>query len=472
MNGRALAAVVIAGLVSACGSGPVAQRTGSLQSAWVQLGPDGRPVARAITTAGTCPDIVLDGVRSAMDARAEPATAPPRPTLSGPADSKPSVFDVLSCEKQFVAATVSVVVDGQPLPAVRAALRRIVVVGDTGCRLKLPTFFQRCNDAERWPLQKVAEAAAAAKPDLVIHVGDYHYRENACPLGNAGCAGSPWGYGWDTWDADFFQPAKRLLAAAPWIMVRGNHESCFRGGQGWQRFLDPAPFDARRSCDDPANDVIADFGEPYAVPLSGDMQFIVFDSSNSVTRPLVPGEPLYVRYLAQLEQVDKLAQAKPSNIFLNHHPILGFAPAPPVAGQPEVYPGNEGLQFAMRKLHTDALFPASVQVTIAGHTHLFEAVNFSSGQPAQIVSGNAGSAVDFSLADPLPPGAVPAPGAVVQSIVSTNRFGFLTLDRGDAPGRWHIQAWDLEGEVMAQCGLVGRQISCSPATLPQASVGP
>jgi hypothetical protein len=50
---------------------------------------------------------------------------------------------------------------------------------------------------------------------------------------------SPWGYGWDTWKADFFDPAQALLKAAPWVMVRGNHETCTRAGQGWWRFLDP-----------------------------------------------------------------------------------------------------------------------------------------------------------------------------------------------------------------------------------------
>ena len=57
--------------------------------------------------------------------------------------------------------------------------------------------------------------ARSWKPDLVIHVGDYHYRENACPKDIAGCRDSPWGYGWDAWDADFFVPARPLLAAAP-----------------------------------------------------------------------------------------------------------------------------------------------------------------------------------------------------------------------------------------------------------------
>ena len=48
---------------------------------------------------------------------------------------------------------------------------------------------------------------------------------------------------WDVWRADFFAPAESLLAAAPWIFDRGNHEECARGGRGWVRALSPATFD-------------------------------------------------------------------------------------------------------------------------------------------------------------------------------------------------------------------------------------
>ncbi len=77
----------------------------------------------------------------------------------------------------------------------------------------------------------------------MIHVGDYVYRETPCPEGNTTCAGSPWGYGWDVWNADFFEPAAPLLANAPWLVVRGNHENCARAGEGWLRFLDPLPME-------------------------------------------------------------------------------------------------------------------------------------------------------------------------------------------------------------------------------------
>src|SRR5262249_9219466 len=51
------------------------------------------------------------------------------------------------------------------------------------------------------------------RQDLVIHVGDYLYRQSACPPGDAGCAGSPYGDDWPTWKADFFAPAAPALLA-------------------------------------------------------------------------------------------------------------------------------------------------------------------------------------------------------------------------------------------------------------------
>ena len=131
--------------------------------------------------------------------------------------------------------------DTRYLPGMRssevlAQIKRIVLIGDTGCRMKASeNAFQACNDSVKWPFAQVAQSAAALQPDLVIHVGDIHYRESPCPAGNAGCANSPWGYGFDAWQADLFEPAKPLLAAAPWVFVRGNHESCSRAGQGCSR---------------------------------------------------------------------------------------------------------------------------------------------------------------------------------------------------------------------------------------------
>src|SRR5262249_37454942 len=136
-------------------------------------------------------------------------------------------FPVRGCEAAIPPTAIAATIDGVGLPLPRANPGRIVVFGDTGCRLEHGDPIQACTDLDgppRWPFPPLAESAAASRPDLIIHVGDYHYREMLCPADHAGCAGSPPPYGWDAWRADFFQPARPLFAAAPWIMVRGNHE--------------------------------------------------------------------------------------------------------------------------------------------------------------------------------------------------------------------------------------------------------
>src|SRR5439155_19400265 len=145
---------------------------------------------------------------------------PQRPTFSGPADSKPSSFPVPVCERDLPQGLANARIGSRSLPLPKAEMRRIVVLGDSGCRLKIfENVFQACDNSAAWPFATVAATAARFAPDVVVHVGDYHYRENACPTGNKACAGSPWGYGFDAWEADFVKPAAPLLAAAPWIVV-------------------------------------------------------------------------------------------------------------------------------------------------------------------------------------------------------------------------------------------------------------
>ncbi len=57
------------------------------------------------------------------------------------------------------------------------------------------------------------------------------------------CGGTPAGDNWEAWNADFFAPAAKLLAGAPWVFTRGNHESCDRSWRGWFYYLDPRPWD-------------------------------------------------------------------------------------------------------------------------------------------------------------------------------------------------------------------------------------
>jgi hypothetical protein len=461
-----IATLLIAAGLAACAVSPAVPKRGPGEGAhyaYVVLGEEGTAIARVITRAAECPAVDIDGRLARMDVRAQPETLSVRPTISPPSESKPSAFPVLTCEREIPVGAGRAAIDGVPLPLPKANPQRIVVLGDTGCRIKSSdNLFQACNDAERWPFAAVADAAAAVGPDLVIHVGDYHYRENACPAGNADCAGSPWGYGWDAWEADLFAPARRLLAAAPWIVVRGNHESCARAGQGWWRFLDPRPLAPRRDCNVADDDAIGDYSEPYAVPLgsvsNADTQFIVFDSSLVGIRPLAPTESMHATYRAQLERAFALGARRPQTFFMNHHPILGFASNPARPDAP--YPGNAGLQSVLERLNPTVLFPPNVQALLAGHYHLFEVVSFATPQPPQFVVGNGGDWADAGLLVPLPAGATPFPGAIVASIVATNRFGFMTMERAGAG--WTMTARDARGAPMTTCTLSERKATCLP----------
>ena len=430
-------------------------------STYVVLGEDGARIARAVTAADHCPTILIDGAPQAMTLRAPAQTVAQRPTRSAASQSKPSVFDAAVCEAQVPASARTASIGGRRLPLPPAIVRRIVVIGDTGCRIKLADqAFQACNDPKAYPFAQVAVSAARWKPDLVVHVGDYLYRENPCPTDVAGCAGSPWGYGLDAWRADFLEPADPLLKAAPWAAVRGNHESCARAGQGWWRLIDPRPLQAGRDCNDAAQDGVGDYSDPYAIPLGEGAQLILFDSSNTSAAPLHADDVRLARYRETYAKIQALAQRMPHNILADHHPLLAYSALTSKDGQRQIYPGNLGLQSAFASADP-ALFPASVDLLLSGHIHVWEALDFSSAHPAQIVAGFSGTQEDIVPLPATPPEApAVAPGAVVSAMSSwVDGFGFMTLTR-TGPGAWRAEVRDRDGAVVDTCAIDGRRLHC------------
>jgi Calcineurin-like phosphoesterase len=429
--------------------------------AWVELGAGGQAIARLVTPDATCPEISIDGVTQPMSVRIAAGNEPLRTTASTPALSKPSLFPVTTCETSLPAGAHTVVAAGRTLPLPKAVPNRIVVIGDTGCRMKVGNPFQACADPTQWPFQEIANNAAAMNPDLVLHVGDYHYRENACPDGIAGCAGSPWGYGWDVWEQDLFIPAAKLMAAAPWIVVRGNHESCARGGQGWYRFLDPQGYAEGRSCNDPANDNAANYAAPYPVPVGSDSQVIVFDSSNVAANALDPTKASdllqFSTYQSELQTVATLA-ANPSifSIFTNHHPLLAYTS---VAGMNPAG-GSPALLSVMSATYGPSYFPPNIKLVLEGHNHIFEAIDFATPHPIEILSGNGGDNLDINLPDPFPLSVQPAPGATADAVSDMSSFGFLVLDR--APAGWTATEYKHDGTLMATCSITAStdKIAC------------
>jgi hypothetical protein len=452
----AIALLITAGLAGPASAAPVADDA----VRYVVLGENGTASVRVLTAANECPAIEIDGRREAMTVRARSETIAQRPTASKPELSKQSSFPVTVCEANVARSARRAEIGGIRLPLARHPINRIVVIGDTGCRLKASDdAYQACNDPDAYPFALVAARAAAWKPDLVVHVGDYLYRENPCPDGMEGCRGSPWGYGWDAWNADFFRPAAPLLAAAPLVLVRGNHENCARAGQGWYRFLDSHPLVPGHDCNDAANDFAGDYSEPYAVPLGASDQIVVMDLAIAGNAPLGADDPRMAQFRSAYASLARLAAGKDATFMATHKPALAFA-AVQSGDKVKLLPGNQAIQSAFVS-QDPRMFPAKLDVLLSGHIHLWQQIGFGTAYPSQFVAGFSGTAEDLvPIPQRLPPGSTPAAGAIVKTFSSwVNGFGYMTLER-DGPRRWTAKVWNLSGQIVNRCRIDGRQSTC------------
>lgn len=411
-NVSPFARAVIFALAVFCSSATVAQDARS----WLQYAAHGLE-ARAVTQGAACPKAEIDGRETAMTPRAQPSDA----------------FPALICALEIPKGAKTAAIDQRPLALPKPRIDRILLIGDTGCRLRW-LLAQDCNKALAWPFPRLAETGAKLAPDLVLHLGDYYYRESACPFLREGCAGSPHGDNWESWRADFFDPARPLLEAAPWVFTRGNHEICARGGRGWTRALDAFPFPTQADC--------AAFDEPFRVDLGG-VELAVLDTAEAEDRA---ADPVVAKRLE--EQFASLAKL-PGPLWLAFHkPISAVARAlgPLVVG------GNKTLEQAAR-----AAMPENAQAILSGHNHVFQALSYADDRPAQIVAGNGGALLDsFS---PAALDGLSVDGARIERGRGLpGVFGFALLERGE--GEWRLSAYDSEGKVMARCRLQGRKLGC------------
>jgi hypothetical protein len=405
------------------------------------------------------------------------------PALVGPGKERiattprrnPHGFKVKVCEARYPFGRSLTVDGGSRLPVVAEAPARIAVLGDSGCK---PKDQAGCGlDDPQWPLPVLARAAAASRPDLVLHVGDYNYRgtpsgfkvtidgqqvqrwyydagDGADPSEQCGLPGpyysqnskgNPDVDNWESWWLDFFQPAGDLLIAAPWVFTRGNHELCSHAGPGWFYFLDASsdlPGGGKQlACPSQDGEGPAlphlQLVEPQVLHL-GDLDLLVIDSANACDQ--LPG--LVDVYQRQLTAAAKRLRGHHAWL-MSHRPIWGVAdeaePLYGCDGKPEsgltmpYAEMNQTLQCALRGATGDALLPRLDQL-IVGHMHRFEALSFAapSHRPPTLVVGNSGVAED-----PSPPN-----GAFAQAVdgapavgFSVAQFGYLELTR-DSHGAW------------------------------------
>jgi Calcineurin-like phosphoesterase len=428
--------------------------------AWQLIGEDGKRIVRAaLPDNGPCPYVMVDGERTRMSARLP---------------QSPDQFTAAVCEIEVEPEADLRFDSGWMFPPLPKRYQRVVVVGDTGCRL---TFYQSqaCKDREKWPFARVAGLAASKKPDLVIHVGDYHYREKPCHRGK-GCEGAAWGDRWEAWWEDFFWPAGPLLNETPWVFVRGNHEDCERAGAGWFQFFGPRVLAVRK-------DNCSDFIAPYALRFEPALDLLVFDNSAKDPRPYddrgTDGLNIW------LDKDDHWSKAQsPGNdrtnraqIALMHRALADYrqVAAKPRSAPAETCPqnaekvqppkGDEDLLKAIREVVKNRWNP---QTVFSGHLHSFQSVQ--RGEPLhQIVIGNGGTDPDraewpeelwedyqrmtchaYGERHKCPTGSWRGDGT--EHIAVAHDFGFLVLDLLDGAG-WFGRVYNLKNDVVAACAL-------------------
>jgi len=421
-----------------------ASATSNAADIWVELGPatpgsEGfTALARTTVESPTalCPQIVLDG-------KSQPMT---RWTVFGK-------FDGAACQAVIPPATKSASIDGRALPRVRRNPKKILVLGDTGCRIKNGSDdgpavpgrdnwrIQNCADAKDWPFATVAANAAKEKPDLVIHVGDYLYRESDC-TGQKGCPGGPFGDHLATWRADFFTPAKPLLEAAPWIFLRGNHETCYRSGDGWFSLLDTGTTSSGACIEN---------APPFMLTIGG-MKYAVMDNSDADdVAPTKPADrfgnqvALFTDYLKTIS-----AQNMNGGWLLSHRPVWSL----------RQFGKSLGILNAVLDAAWKQAQPAGIGLLIAGHTHTFEMLTFpkEDARPAQLVIGNGGTTLHakvtgYSKSDPI------VQAAHIEDFEENHQWGYSVF-KGKA-GNWKVAVDNENAHKDLTCKIQTGKAKCS-----------
>ncbi|WP_298770129.1 metallophosphoesterase [uncultured Shewanella sp.] len=363
-----------------------------------------------------CPHVNVDGLTLSMQVRTKPTPDFPTRVCSAHIPDNANIITLKDI----------VLTPAIPQP------KRIVLIGDTGCRLSGgQQHYQACNNTSIWPFAHIATRIAQYNPDLIIHTGDYIYREVACPKGNAGCSGSPFGHNQSTWDADWFTPAAPMLQTAPFIFLRGNHEGCDKAGIGWFRFLSPRSEPDTCQLSTP----------PWFINLAS-LQLGIIDSASVKDKQHKSLAPAFSKQLDTLNpQYNKPAW------LLSHRPFWGFGASD--TGTRLTKQTSE-LQTAVK---TSSL-STFINLIISGHIHLAEILNFDGNRPTQVIAGNGGSMLISRT-----PKAIQIDSMAIKQSKVLYQYGFIIME-SDEKNDWRLSFRDVEGREIEACLLGEEQLFC------------
>lgn len=323
---------------------------------WTQINKDSKYEFRVVNS-GNCPAITCDGKTLQTSLRFQ----------------KNSGFDVNVCAAEIEGCK-NVTYQNKTVTLPKK-IKTIAIIGDTGCRIKIKKDstsdkdLQNCRNKDAWPAEKIAQKIAAQKPDLIIHVGDYQYREKCeNPELCKDVEMQYVGYDYKAWKEDFLKPFANILGEAPWIFIRGNHEDCDRAWQGYKAMLSPYPYQACDKEDDGKNMQKNASEPPYTIDLD-DIHMVAMDSAGEDDKKIKEKD------LKLFEEWFDGMHLKKHSWILTHKPVYDLN-----------YKDESAQEKAFKK---SGLEPAKI---LSGHIHLFEWVK--DGKQEQLVVGNSGTKLD------------------------------------------------------------------------------
>lgn len=353
---------------------------------WSQVIPNNMISVRAIVDNRDCPIACVDGEEIPMNERVSPVE---------------KKFAEKVCELSLPRETKEIIIDDHQIPTLSVQIKKIAFIGDTGCRVT-NLVEQACDSTKEWPLTLILNSISDHNPDLIVHVGDYHYREKTCKSGQK--CNQVYNYGSDAWYSDWFDPARNISELSPFLFLRGNHEGCSRAYEGWFRYFDPSDFSSAK-CSDHIPSWVFDVGP---------MQLDVFDSSYGKDSDYTEEQIKTFN-----EQFDFLLQnnnSKPA-WFLTHRPLWSHAKKSAIF----YHDGN----IAQVKAFGNR-FSANISAIISGHVHIAQII-FMKEKPTQVMVGNGGSLLYSQNQKPVLYG-VDLEDAKAQEIRTLHGFGFAILD--------------------------------------------
>lgn len=278
------------------------------------------------------------------------------------------------CEASLPLGTTKVG-DGKEAIKIPTELNRVVIMGDTGCRLK-GTYMQKCEDENEWPFSRIIRSVEKEDPDLVIHVGDYHYREACTDPVKCAPYKDTLGYGYKPWEADFFAPAAPMLRTKPFIFARGNHEDCHRAHEGFRKTLSPL---GEKSCQE--------YQETRYTNI-GNILIVNFDDAALSDKPWDAKSTELKELRKRYRQMVQAINARPEREvwLVTHRPIWGYTTI--WKGPVEPVKINVNMQAVVKEMP----LPEKVKFIFAGHIHNFQIAQ--GAHPLQLVVGESGTALD------------------------------------------------------------------------------